>query len=158
MTPDVNDQKDNFRRLLEECRAETEAVLMGADPERVVYDESGWRVKDLIAHLTSWEREVITSIRAYNDNAIYSIADFSSDDSYNEKVFRRDYDVPFQQLQMDWTAVHARFISAILSIPAERWDGQIMCPWHLTSSIEGIVRDMINHEAGHRHDIRSKVD
>lgn len=158
MTTRMDDQKANFRQLLDDARAETEAVLMGADPQQVIYAESGWRVKDIIAHLTAWEREVMTSIRAYNDEAVYTIPDYSSDDAYNEQVFRRDYDLPFQQVQMDWAAVRAGLIAAIRAIPAEHWDGQIMCPWKLTSAIDGIVRDMIKHEAEHRHDIRSKVD
>ncbi len=158
MTTSIDDQKDTFRQLFDDCRAETEAILMGADPQQIIYADGGWRVKDIIAHVTAWEREVMTSIRAYSDGAAYTIADYTTDHAYNDLVFRRDYDLTFQQIQMEWAAVRAGLTAAIRAIPNERWDGQIMCPWHLASTIDGIVRDMINHETEHRHDIRSKVD
>ena len=158
MTTWIDDQKETLSQLLYNCRAETEAVLMGADPEQVIYTESGWRVKDIIAHLTAWEREVMTSIRAYSDAAVYTITNYTTADEYNDLVFRRDYDLPFQQLQMDSVAIHAGFIAAVRAIPNERWEGQIICPWNLPSAIDGLIRFMVNHEINHRHDIRSKVD
>ena len=154
----IDDQKENLSQLLANCRVETEAVLMGADPKQVIYADGGWRVKDIIAHLTAWEREVMTSIRAYSDGAIYTITNYTTADAYNEVVFRRDYDLPFQQLQMDSVVIHAGFISAVRAIPNELWEGQITCPWNLPSAIDGLIRFMVNHEINHRHDIRSKVD
>jgi len=154
----IDEQKANFRRLLDESRAETEVVLMGADPDQVIYAESGWRVKDIIAHLTAWERAVMTSIRAYHDGAAYTIPGYTTDHAYNEQIFQQYRDAPFQQLQLDWAATRAGLIAAMRALTDEQWEGEIMCPWKLTSRIDGIVRDMINHETEHRHDIRSKVD
>ena len=142
--------------MLDESRAKTRSALEGVDSEKVIYAESGWRVKDILAHLTAWEVEVTTSIRAYNEYKEYTIPDFTSDDDYNEMIFRRYYYTPVAQTLADWEAVRAGLISAIRAIPPERFDGQIMCPWKKYSAIDGIVRDMVNHEAEHLHDILNK--
>jgi hypothetical protein len=150
--------KADLRRILDESREKTRTALKGINAEKIVYAASGWRVKDIIAHLTAWELEAATSIRAYTDGKEYTIPDFTDDDAYNETIFRRYYHVPFAQSEADWEAVRAGLISAIWAIPAERFDGQIMCPWKLTSDIKGIVRDMVNHEAEHLQDMLNKVD
>lgn len=144
--------------MLDESRDKTRLALDGMDGEKIIYAESGWRLKDIIAHLTAWELEVTTSIRAYNEGKEYTIADFTSDDAYNAVIFQRYHETPFAQTEADWGAVRAGLISAMRAIPAGRFDGQIMCPWKLYSAIDGIVRDMVNHEADHLKDILNKVD
>ncbi len=153
MTP-----KQDLRRMLDDSREKTRLALTGIDGDKIIYAESGWRLKDIIAHLMAWELEVTTSIRAYNGGREYTIPDFTSDDDFNETLFKRYYESPFAQLQADWGAVRAGLISAMWAIPEARFDGQIMCPWKLYSAIDGIVRDMVNHEAEHLKDILNKVD
>ncbi|MEO8611461.1 MAG: maleylpyruvate isomerase N-terminal domain-containing protein [Chloroflexota bacterium] len=150
--------KDDLRRMLDDSREKMRLAISGMDGNKVIYVESGWRLKDIIAHLMAWELEVATSIRAYNDGKAYTIPDFSSDDDYNDLIFQRYHEAPYAQTQADWDAVRAGLISAMWAIPAARFDGQIMCPWELYSDIDGIVRDMVNHEAEHLKDILNKVD
>jgi hypothetical protein len=150
--------KDDLRRKLDDSREKTRAALSGIDPQKVVYADTGWRVKDLIGHLLAWELEVTTSLRAYAAGKEYVIPGFTNDEVYNASVYERYRDVPFDQLRADWEAVRAGMISAIRAIPPERLDGQIMCPWKLYSDLNGIVRDMINHEAEHLQAILNQVD
>lgn len=151
-------QQADLRRMLDESRAKTRAALENINPEKVIYAASGWRVKDILAHLMAWELEVSTSIRAYTDGKQYTIPGFTTDDAYNEVLFERYKQTPITQIRANWDAVRAGMVSAIRAIPAERFDGQIMCPWKKYSKIDGIVRDMVNHEAEHLHDILNKVD
>jgi hypothetical protein len=150
--------KEDLRRVLDDSREKTRLALKGMDGEKVIYAESGWRLKDIIAHLMAWELEVTTSIRAYNDGKEYTIPNFTSDDDFNETLFERYYAAPFAQIQADWGGARAGLISAMWAIPEARFGGQIMCPWKLYSPIGGIVRDMVNHEAEHLKDILNKVD
>lgn len=154
---DVDREKSDFIRRLDESRSATKSSLKGVDPEQLIYAESGWRVKDLIAHLTTWEREVITSLKAFRDGAEYRIPDFISDDLYNEQIFRRYQNTSTDQIYADWDTIRSEFKSAIQAVPAERFNGQVMCPWGLYSGILGIVNDMIGHEAEHLHDIQAVV-
>jgi len=158
MTTRVDEQKETFRRMLAESRAKFEAALRDMDPQQVVYAESGWRVKDIIAHITAWELEVTTSLRAYNEGREYTIPGYTTDDAYNADIFRQYQHRPMEQLRADWGAVRAGMVAAIRAIPATRFEGQIMCPWNKYSAIDGIVRDMVNHEAEHLDDILSMVD
>jgi hypothetical protein len=156
----ADQQKDIYERMLFDSRAKIATAFPknGLDPNKVIYPESGWRVKDLLAHLAAWEAEVTTSIRAYIDGKEYTIPGFSSDDAYNEQVFRRDYDKTLDQIMSSWGTVQAELVVAIRDIPAEKFDGQIMCPWKLYSDVGGIVRDMVNHEAEHLRDILNRGD
>ena len=151
-------RKRQLLQQMDETRASTEVALSGIDRFCVIYAESGWRVKDLMAHLAAWENQVATSIEAYSGGAKYTIPDFTTDDVYNEWVFQQNWDTPIKQIQANWSGARERLKRAIDSIPDERFDGQIMCPWKLYSAIDGIVSDMINHEAEHLHDILTRVD
>jgi hypothetical protein len=150
---DIDQHKAQLIKQLDDSRASTVEALNDVDPQQVVYTEAGWRVKDIIAHLTAWEAEVVLSIQAYNRGGEYAIPGYVSDDAYNEVMFRRYQNDSTTQIWADWEFARSKFKAAIQALPPERFDGQIMCPWKKTSGIDGIVRDMINHEAEHLHDI-----
>jgi hypothetical protein len=157
MNANVESEKKHFWRMLDESRQKTLAALQGVDPRLMVYPEGGWRVQDVIAHLTAWEMEVATSLRAHATGKSYAIVGFTDDDSYNDQVFRRTKDAPKEQIYADWDAIRAAFKTAIRSIPSARFDKLILCPWNKKSTIDGIVKDMINHEAEHLQDILMAV-
>jgi hypothetical protein len=158
MTVEIEDRKIQLLQALEDARARNVAAIESIDPELVIYGESGWRVKDLVAHVAVWENEVVTSIEAYNEQREYSIPGFTSDDDYNAEAFRQHRALPNEQVEAMWEAARERFENAIRAIPDDRFDGQIMCPWKKYSGIDGLVRDMVHHEAHHINDILSKVD
>jgi hypothetical protein len=153
----VSREKSNFITRLDDSRKVTADALANSNPESVIYSAPGWRIKDIIAHLAGWEREVITSLNAYNTGREYHIPDFTNDDDYNDQLFQRNKDLPTDQIYTDWHQTRADFKTAILAVPAETFEGEIMCPWGLTSGITGIVNDMIGHEAEHLHDIQMFV-
>lgn len=66
---DIDQHKAQLIKQLDDSRASTVEALNDVDPQQVVYTEAGWRVKDIIAHLTAWEAEVVLSIQAYNRGA-----------------------------------------------------------------------------------------
>ena len=49
--------------LLDETRIETRAALGRLADNPVVYPDSGWRVKDVLAHVAAWEDEAARSLR-----------------------------------------------------------------------------------------------
>lgn len=151
MTPEET-RKHLFVRL-DETRQQTVHRLKAVDPLRVIYPEMGWRVKDIIAHLTAWEVEVATSLRAYAGGKAYQIENFPGDDIYNDRMFRKYYDLSAEDIFDDWDAVRAGFKSSIRAIDPEYLDGQILCPWGKYSSLTGIVDDMIAHEQEHLQNI-----
>ncbi len=150
----VSREKSNFITRLDDSRKSTAAALANIDPEMVIYSASGWRVKDIIAHLAGWEREVVTSLNAYNAGGEYRIPDFTSDDDYNDRLFQQNKVLPTDQIYTHWQQTRAALKASILAVSPEVFAGQIMCPWGLTSGIAGIVNDMIKHEAEHLHDIQ----
>ncbi len=151
MTPEAT--RESLFARLDETRQQSAHALEGADPLRVIYAESRWRVKDIIAHLMAWEVEVATSVRSYAGGKAYQIENFPGDDIYNDRLFRKYLDLSVEDVFNDWDAVRAGLKSAIRAIEPEHLDGQILCPWGKYSTLTGIVDDMIEHEQEHIHDI-----
>jgi hypothetical protein len=153
VSTNIDDEKKRLSKWLDETREKTAAALKGIDPNLMIYADAGWRVKDIIAHLTAWEVEVTTSVRAYASGRSYSIFNYEDDDTYNKQAYLNSRDMPAGQIFGDWAAIRAGLKTAIRAIPPARFGGEIMCPWHETSTIEHIVKDMVNHEDEHLQDI-----
>jgi hypothetical protein len=156
MSVTVEERKKEFLTALDETRAHSEAALAGIDSDRMIYPESGWRVKDLIAHIAAWEAEVVNSLYAYGRGKEYSILGFTTDEAYNAVISERNRNTPIDDIRAQWTIARFRLKAAIQAISSERFDGLVMCPWKKYSGIDGIVRDMVNHENEHIHDILAK--
>jgi hypothetical protein len=148
-----NQKKVRWEQLLNSSRQETEAVLKGVDPFRVVYPAAGWRVKDIIAHLTVWEVEVVTSLRAYREGRRYIIFNFPGDDVFNQRAYEKSKDYAVEQIYGDWAAVRAAFLSLLRSLPPDKVDGEMMAPWGKMTTVDRLVQDMVDHEVEHRNDI-----
>src|SRR5262245_51519304 len=121
----ADEEKLEFIRRLDESRENTATALASVDPDLVIYAESGWRVKDLIAHLAAWEKQVVLSLRAYAAGSAYMIPKFTSDHAYNEQIFRQHKNDPIEQIRALWETTRTDFKAAIQAVPAEHFEGQV---------------------------------
>ena len=60
--------------------------LEGVDLELRAYQDSNWRIREVLGHLASWDREVTKSIQAFTEGAEYAIAKLELDSFNQSKV------------------------------------------------------------------------
>jgi hypothetical protein len=139
--------------LLQESRVQTQASLLGIESKLVIYPEIGWRVKDIVAHLTAWEEEAIKSLEAYRRGEEYQIEGFSSDDEYNAKVFAERKDFTVTHVCAEWEKTHERLIAQVRQMEPWKLKGPVLCPWGARGTVAHMIEELVKHEQEHVRDI-----
>jgi len=65
--------KNHLLKLLTESHSAARATIEGIDPEWRVYTDTGWRIRDIIGHIATWDRQVAKSLQAFRTGKEYSI-------------------------------------------------------------------------------------
>ena len=65
--------KKHLHKLLTESHSAARATIEGFDPEWRVYTDPGWRIRDIIGHIATWDRQVSKSLQAFRTGKEYSI-------------------------------------------------------------------------------------
>jgi len=143
--------------LLKESHATTRAKVEGVDPEIQVYENPDWRIRDVLGHIATWDREVTKSLQAYRVGEEYAISDLEYDD-YNERAVLEQKKLTIQQLLMEWEEAREGFIEAVQNVPQDKFDGDLLYPWEdERGSIHQLVAYMVEHDEEHREEIMSAI-
>lgn len=116
------------QRLLDLIRVEynfLERTLAAVPPERLA--ETGvcgeWSVKDIIAHITAWERRLLGWLAQAKRREAptfpepgYTGADV---DELNDRDYRDDRERPAADILADFRAIHAEVMTCVESFPEE---------------------------------------
>ena len=90
----TTEDKQRLIDLLTDTHSASRMLLEGIDLETRIYSESGWRIRDILGHIASWDRQVAKSLRAFRDGEDYAIPNFDEDATNEAMVLE----------QRDWTA------------------------------------------------------
>ncbi len=149
MNAAMTDPKLEWYSHLDKSRAQAHTVLDGVTLTEIAYPALGWTVKDVLAHLTTWEVEVATSIHHFAHGTSYSILGFRSRAIYNQQMYLQYRDAPYKVVYSDWVAVRSGLKSAIRKTPVKYLDKLVISPWEDLLTIEQLVESVIAHEAEH---------
>ncbi|NIS79628.1 MAG: hypothetical protein GTO14_05330 [Anaerolineales bacterium] len=154
----MGDKKYLVQKLTE-TRLATHVILKGVDLEIRVYTDTDWRIRDILGHLATWDREVAKSLRAFSAGNEYFIPDIEEDESeYNEQAVLEQRNLSTQQIYEEWEQAHDDFREAVRIIPSELFPGDVLYPWgDERGSIARLVDYMIEHEVEHRLEIENAI-
>lgn len=151
------EEKEHLLDLLDESHSAMREMLEGIDLEMHVYTDPGWKIRDIIAHLAAWDRQVAKSIRAYKEGGEYSIVDFD-EDAFNERVALEARKWSVEQVLAEWGQARQDFRAAIQEVLLEQFPGDLLYPWgEERGSILKLVRYMCEHDAEHQDDIMNAI-
>ncbi len=142
-----------LREEIKIARQKSREALQNIDPQKVIYQESGWRVLDILAHITAWEEEAIRSLQAFHQGSSYRITDFVDDDSYNHDQYLKRKDLSTEAVFEAWERTREVFQESVLAV--EPMTGTMLLPWGEWNTVPHLVREMLKHEEEHIHDIVS---
>jgi len=134
--------------LLDGTRRETRSALSRLDPERVVHtDERAWRVRDVVGHLGVWNGEAARSLSAYaGGGEYYCVPSEAQYYEYNGPAADERRTWTIQQVWAEYEQSHDQLKGLVETMPAEKWDGDMLYPWRERGTVEGLIRTMMNHE------------
>ena len=147
------EDKQRLLQLLNQTHFATRATLEGIDLDMRVYKDSGWRIRDIIGHIATWDREVAKSLRAYRVAKEYAIPDHD-EDAFNEEDVLSQKESTAQEVFDDWDRAREEFKSAVDEIPLEMFPGDLLYPWgDERGSIAHLVETMTKHDVEHQDEI-----
>jgi hypothetical protein len=92
-----------------------------SEAQMVTPDESGWSVKDHLAHLATWERMIVAHLQAGNDNEIVGLDDAAYAaaglNELNAVIERRHKDQPLADVLDDFHRSHAAIVAELNRLP-----------------------------------------
>ena len=145
--------KNHLLKLLTESHSAFRATIEGIDPEWRVYSDTGWRIRDIIGHIATWDRQVTKSLRAFQEGSEYSITNLE-ENSFNEQAVKAQQALTAKQVYVEWEQAREDFKDVLKEIPPDLFPGDLLYPWgDERGSIAQLVEFMTDHDAEHRNEI-----
>ena len=130
-------------------------MLDEVDLEMPVYKDSGWRVRDIVGHIATWDREVAKSLNAYRSGSEYLTPDLDEEEvEFNEKAVQEQKKLSTGQILSELEQAYEEFRAAIQDMPDDQFPGDLQYPWgDERGDIATLVEYMIEHAVEHRDEI-----
>ena len=147
------DDKERLLNLLSGTHSKTLAALEGVDLEMYVYEDGSWRIRDILGHIATWDRQVTLSLRAYSQGKEYAIPNFD-EDGFNEEDVKRQRTLTSEQIYEEWQTARGMFKDVVRDMPQDLFPGDLLYPWgDERGTIEKLVKEMCNHDQEHHSEI-----
>lgn len=152
------EEKTDLLALMTDTHKTTQKMLEGADLELVVYQDSGWRIRDIIGHIATWEHVSAKSIFAFVDGDEYFIPDLGDEVDFNQKEVTRQGNLSTAQVLDEWEQRHKEFKDAVSRVPEDKFPGDMLYPWgDEHGNVAKLVKYMCDHDIEHREEIKQVI-
>ncbi|MDZ7728091.1 MAG: DinB family protein [Dehalococcoidia bacterium] len=153
---DVRSYADERRRVLVELERERNQLLRNIETCRIRDIDrpfiGQWSLKDIVAHIASWEAEAVTGFRQLRDGQRAAILDFdpAHTDAWNEDHVQRMSEVNFFGVIERLNGNRHRLLDELANVDDEAI-GDPTAPHHR------VLQMVIDHDREHWHQIAAKL-
>ena len=150
----ANDKKRLIDSLTE-AHLSVREVLDGVELEKPVYKDTGWRVRDILGHIATWDQETAKSLRAFQAGEEYLTPELDEEEvEFNERAVLKQQKLSAQQILKEFETAYDEFRQAIQEIPEDLFPGDLLYSWgDERGDIATMVEYMIEHAIEHRDEI-----
>ena len=150
----LNEKKYLLDKLTE-THIDIQSLIEGVDLDLKVYSEADWRIRDLLGHIATWDREITRSLKAFMDESEYLTPDLDEEETdFNQRAIEEQRSLSTEQIVTEWKQARVEFKEAISAIPEDRFPGDLLYPWgDERGDIARLVEYMIEHDEEHRDEI-----
>jgi hypothetical protein len=124
---------------------------------QVVYEAYGWRIKDIVAHVATWDAEALRSLHAFRRSVEYRIPNFAGTDDFNAYAATARMDEPFEQILADWDATIKWLRIIINAMTPENLAAEMTYPSGRRGNVGALLEEIIEHHAEHLDDVRAAL-
>jgi hypothetical protein len=152
------EEKQRLIDLLTDTYSKVLACVQDVDPELQVSPESDWRVRDIVGHLATWDREASKSIRASQVGEEYSIPGFD-EDGFNAQEVQELRKLSVQGVFALREGARQEFIAAVRDMPIDRFGSDLLYPWgDERGNVSTLVEYMTGHDIEHQEEIENALE
>ena len=148
-------EKEYLLNKLTETHLTIQSLIEGVDLELEVYSETNWRIRDLLGHIATWDREITRSLQAFINDSEYLTPDLDEEETdFNQRAIEEQRSLSTEQIIAEWKQARVEFKEAIRAIPEDRFPGDLLYPWgDERGRIAQLVEYMIEHDEEHHQEI-----
>jgi hypothetical protein len=150
--------RDGLVRQLERTLYEGMAILSEIDPNAVIYTDSGWTVKDLIAHLAAWDEPTALCFEAHARGSEYVIPDYAGEEAFNWGEYEKRRDMPYAEVYATWDDARTRIRNVVTTLTPEQLSSPIRYPAGGYNQCSTLVREVWGHQQLHFRHILSALE
>jgi hypothetical protein len=151
MNSDVEGTRSEMLRLIDATQGETRQALAAVDADTVVFNDPLWRVRDVIGHVGVWNGEAARSLGAHVKGGEYHCIQSEADyDEYNASMVKERRSWKMDQVWVEYGASYDQLKSLVETMPAEKWNFDILYPWNEWGTVRNLIEVMMKHEVEHR--------
>lgn len=149
--------------VVEELRAARSALLQAIDglteDQMLCVGAVGfWSVKDVLAHLVSWEAELVTVLSQLEQHQqqVPRIVEIDDIDEWNAEQYHVNASRALDGVLQDFHSVHRRLLQTVESLSDRILDDNRRFPWMEGEPLSYLIAEnAIWHEEEHAEDIRA---
>jgi len=144
---------------MEVTREETMDVIRQLDLEDMVYGNSGWRVHDIITHLTWSDEHAIELVQAFLSDTLYELPDYlivrkrSDIHRRNAWIRRQRYMKNPQDVMTEFLSAHESLKRVIQKVGTGRLHDEFTAHWGERITTQTLAIWQIQHDQHHRRDL-----
>jgi len=152
--------KEQLLEKLAETHLAIRSKLNEVDLEMPVHKGSGWRAREILGHIATWDLETARSINAYRAGSEYSVTDLDdSEVDFNERAVLAQQKLSNQQVLDQWELAYDELKRSVQEIPIELFSGDMLYPWGSDrGSVTRLVEYMLEHAVEHRDEILNAIE
>ena len=150
-----DDEKKDLQEEITKSHAAILNILGGVDLEMYVYEDTDWRIRDVLGHIATWDGEVTKTLRSFLEGTEYFITDMDEDETdFNEQAVLKQRKLSTQQIFSEWENAREELKSALGDIPIDKFPGEMRYPWgDEGGSIPKLVEFIVEHDEEHKGEI-----
>jgi uncharacterized damage-inducible protein DinB len=145
------------------AREDLRDAIAGLSPDEMVQPGAVglWSVKDVLAHLVSWEAELVTALSRLEQHKTRPprIVEIEDIDEWNDEQYHTNARRTLDDVLQDFEGVHRQVIRAINEVSNRDLDDNRRFPWMEGEPLSYLIlENAVWHEEEHAEDIRAWRD
>ena len=139
------------------ARADFLDSLDGLTPDQMLIPGVAgyWSIKDIIAHLTAWQSELVTGLNHIQNKRVPNIVKIEDMQSWNEEQYHINVRRPFSDVFQDFEGVHRMLVKMVGDFNSKILFDNRRFSWMEGEPLYYLIEDAaIYHEKEHAEDIR----
>ena len=108
--------------------------------------EGTWTIKDLLAHLASWENTCLVPLRIYSSGGEFVPDPIPNHDVWNQAQAQRWQSQTLAETLADYQSIREEFVALISALPDACWNVKLPAPWGGEATIAELCSGLAWHE------------
>ena len=152
----MQDEKAALIEQIKHVREVIGGLINDVDPNLIIHADSGWRLRDILVHVTAWEQEAIAAAEAHIGGG--PELPLQNIPKFNQDAYEGGRQADAQSVQDAWLMIYDDLIDVVTRAPEESWDIEFICTWGELGTLAQLVRSILSHDEEHAAEIRRAIN